>query len=216
MKKSKLPNNESADVEADDHVETNKKFKEDEDSDDEEDIIGANDEYIILAETDWDKNETWYNFLRKEDNEEELKKLAEDLAKVDFEDESIDFEKAGGFIKIDLENPVPGFVAKWMTTVEINTYYHRKFDGKLKPINFHFKSVKGSKRKTQQSRANKIFNVLGGGQIEKYIDAEDELEFEDDEDTDNDSVECPVEDDTDEDCDDADDNEDPSDLGTSF
>ena len=199
-------------------ISKNKKesLETDEDSSDdneEDDIIGSNDEYVILAETNYEYNETWYYFLRREDNEDELEQLASDLNQFDFEEDNIDFDKIGGFLKIDLENDVPGFVAKWMTTSEINTYYHRKFDGKLQNIDFKFKKggKSGSKRDSKQKRAQKIWDVLGGRKIDKFINQEDELEFEEDEDsddTDNDSAEC---DDTSLNSEDG-----ISDLGTSF
>ena len=90
-----------------------------------------------------------------------------------------------------------------MTKVDLNhTSFHRKFDGVLKNIDFKFKKKDGNEDKMW-----KIFDVLGYGQIENFIDDED-LDEEDlatdngedsDEEEDEDEEESEDEDDEDED-----------------
>lgn len=122
--------------------------------------------YVVLMETNDKECESWYYFLRIEGNEEALKDLKEQLSKIRWyvlDDLSI--------FDLDLDNPVDAIVAKQMTKIEINRHsYHRKFDGKLKKIDFSF-SKKDLKDNTRMMC--KVFDILGYGQIEYYIDDED-------------------------------------------
>ena len=56
-----------------------------------------------------------------------------------------------------------------MTKIDLNHHsFHRKFDGKLQPINFGFAPGDSNKKKMK-----KIFKLLGDGGIEDFIDQED-------------------------------------------
>ena len=124
-------------------------------------------EYYILVETNAEEVESWYYFIRKEGNEDVLKKLKEDLDSIK-DPEYIDDMSV---FWIDLDNTVSAQTAKEMSKVELNSYqYHRKYDGKLKPIDFNFKTQKREKNK---KKLEKIFDRLGYGKIEDYISDED-------------------------------------------
>ena len=70
---------------------------------------------------------------------------------------------------LDLDHPVSGETAKEMTKIEMNSYcFHRKFDGKLDTIDFEFKQKDSDERKIC-----KVFDLLGYGQIEDFVDQED-------------------------------------------
>jgi hypothetical protein len=121
-------------------------------------------EYITLVENNFRENEVWYYFIRKENNLEEINFLSKQL-------ESIEWQIDDNLCVFDLDhqNTVSAETAKQMSNLEINSYmYHRKFDGKLKQIDFGFRSKdKASKRMT------KVFDLLSYGQIENFIDDED-------------------------------------------
>ena len=136
--------------------------------------------YAILMETSGEEYESWYYFIRVEDNEENLKFLQHQLEKIDWHilDDLSTFD-------IELEPYVSAQTAKEMTKVDLNpTSFHRKFDGKLQRIDFDFKKKDGN-----ETKICKVFDVLGYGQIEDYISDED-IDDEDlaDDSTDNESV----------------------------
>ena len=121
-------------------------------------------DYVVLMETNAEECESWYYFIRKTGNEEQLKYLSEQIEKVDWytEDDLSVFD-------MDLENVVSAKTAKEMTKLEINAYaFHRKFDGKLKMIDLGFKKKEKNKRMME-----KTFDILGYGSIEDYISDED-------------------------------------------
>jgi hypothetical protein len=121
-------------------------------------------EYVILMETSGKECESWYNFIRKKDNEESLEHLNKQLKEVDWYimgDLSI--------FDLDLEHTVSAVTAKQMTKIDVNSYmYHRKFDGKLDKIDLGFKRKDSNTRKVERT-----FDLLGYGQIEDYISDED-------------------------------------------
>lgn len=128
-------------------------------------------EYVALMETNGHECESWYYLIRKEGNEEALQHLQDQLEKVDWYilDDLSTFD-------LDLEHPISAKTAKQMTKLELNSYsFHRKFDGKLKKINFKFKS---KDLKSDERMMGKVFDLLGYGQIEDYISDED-LDSED-------------------------------------
>ena len=87
-------------------------------------------EYVALMETNGHECESWYYFIRKQGNEDNLKYLDDQLNKVDWyvEDDLSVFD-------LDLEHSVTAKTAKQMTKLELNSYqFHRKFDGKLEKI----------------------------------------------------------------------------------
>lgn len=138
--------------------------------------------YAILMETNGKEYESWYNFIRYEENEEALQYLQKQLSKVDFYilDEYSTFD-------LELSNLVSEETATEMCKVDLNAYmFHRKFDGTLKKINFDF-----SKRDDNEDRIEKVYDKIGMGDIDKYIDGEDLIngpyEKRDDEESDEDN-----------------------------
>lgn len=139
-------------------------------------------DYAILMETNGEEYESWYYFLKVKGNEDNLKHLQSQLDKVDWYilDDLSTFD-------LELDKYVSAKTAKEMTKVDLNSNsFHRKFDGRLKKIDFDFKKKDGN-----ETRICKVFDVLGYGQIEDYIsdeDIDDEDLVTDDESTDNESV----------------------------
>lgn len=123
-------------------------------------------QYVVLMETSAEECESWYYFIRKEGNESELVNLQKQLEKIKWyiEEDLCTFD-------LDLENPVSAQTAKEMTKIDINAEsFHRKFDGKLKPINFQFSK---KDEKSTLRMMEKVFDQLSYGQIEDYISDED-------------------------------------------
>ena len=120
--------------------------------------------YATLMETSGEDFESHYEFIRYEGNEEALKHLNEQLDQVEMElidDLSIFF--------LELEYLVSAQTAKEMTKIDMNAGgFHRKFDGKLKPITFKFKKKDSNDRKVE-----KIYDLLGQGGIDQFVDDED-------------------------------------------
>ena len=150
-------------------------------------------DYAALMETNGKEYESWYYFIRREGNEEALKHLQDQLERIDWFilDDLSTFD-------LDLEHSVSATTAKQMTKLEMNSYaFHRKFDGKLKTINFNFKKKDNRDNEVRNERMiGKVFDILGYGQIEDYISDED-LDEEDL--TDNDSSNSESDDDDTED-----------------
>ena len=120
--------------------------------------------YAILMETSGEESESWYYFIRYDGNEENLKDLQQQLEKIEW----VILEDLSTF-DLELENLVSSQTAKEMSKVDLNhTSFHRKFDGILQKIDFKFK-----KKYDNEDKITKIFNILGYGQIENFIDDED-------------------------------------------
>jgi hypothetical protein len=120
--------------------------------------------YAILMESNEEEFECWYYFLRVDGNEETLKQLQNQLEQVDWEI----IEDLSTF-DLELDNPVSAQTAKEMTKVDLNSNsFHRKFDGKLKQIDFEFRKKDGN-----ETKICKVFDMLSFGQIEDYISDED-------------------------------------------
>jgi hypothetical protein len=120
--------------------------------------------YAILMETNGEEYESWYYFIRYDGNEENLKHLDNQLSKVDWEI----IEDLSTF-DLELDFLVSAQTAKEMTKIDLNAYsYHRKFDGKLKKIDFDFKKKDGN-----ETKICKVFDMLSFGQIDEYISDED-------------------------------------------
>jgi hypothetical protein len=127
--------------------------------------------YAILMETNGEESESWYNFLRYEGNEDSLNYLQKQLEKVDFYiiNDMSTFD-------LELENLVSEDTAREMCNVDLNAFmFHRKFNGKLEKIDFGF-----SRKDDNEDRIEKVHDKLGYGDIDKYIDGEEE--FKDDKD----------------------------------
>ena len=128
-------------------------------------------QYAVLMETNGHECESWYYLIRVSGNEDALKFLQDQLEKVEWYilDDLSTFD-------LDLEHLISAQTAKEMTKIELNAYsFHRKFDGKLSNINFKFKK---KDLKSDERMMGKVFDLLGYGQIEDYIDDED-LDSED-------------------------------------
>jgi hypothetical protein len=108
--------------------------------------------------------ENWYYFIKKDGNETSLKNLQEQI-------DSVSWELIEGLslFVVEMEPCVSEQTAKEMTKIDMNpTSFHRKFDGKLKSINFNF--VPGDDNEEKIIKINKKLNY---GRIERYIDNED-------------------------------------------
>lgn len=130
-------------------------------------------DYVALMETNGQEYESWLNFIRVAGNEEALAHLQKQLEEVDWYivDDLSTFD-------LDLVHKVSAKTAKEMTKLELNSQmFHRKFDGKLKMINFRFEKIKKKKKSTPESineaKICRVFDILGYGQIEEYISDED-------------------------------------------
>jgi hypothetical protein len=120
--------------------------------------------YAVLQETNEAEMETWLYFIKYEGNEKNLEHLKKQLESF----ESVIIEDCSTF-DIDTEHLVSAQTAKEMTKVELNAHqWHRKFDGKLEKIKLKFKDDDDN-----EAKMIKIFDKLGYGQIENYIDDED-------------------------------------------
>jgi len=157
--------------------------------------------YAILMETSSEEYESWYYFIRVEGNEENLNHLKQCIESIEWSimDDCNVFD-------IELEHLISANTAKELTKVDLNhSSFHRKFDGILKRIDFKFK-----KKDDDEDKMFKIFNLLGCGGIENFIDDED-LDEEDlatDNGEEDDELGEDLEDDDDDDDDDDEDEDD--------
>ena len=120
--------------------------------------------YAILMETSGEHNESWLNFIKFNGNEEALQYIQKQLKKV----EMFIIEDMSTF-DLELDSLVSEQTAREMCQIDLNPFMsHRKFDGKLKKINFDF-----SKRDKDERMIEKVHEILGYGDIDKYIDDED-------------------------------------------
>lgn len=166
--------------------------------------------YVILQETSEEEFESWMYFIKLEGNENNLSYLKHQLDQVDWK-----IYEGFSTFDLDMDHLVSEQTAKEMTKVELNVYFHRKFDGELKRIDFGIKPKDNNKK-----RIKRVFYKLGHGMIDKYIDQEDVSDVEDDEDdegdhelSDADTVSSTEEsEDEDEDEDEEDEDEDEEDV----
>ena len=120
--------------------------------------------YATLMETNEAEMESWYYFIKYDGNEENLKNLQSQLEKVKFK--TIDELSA---FDLELNYLVSAQTAKDMTKIDMNAFsFHRKFDGKLKPIDFGFTDTDKNIKKIK-----KCNDVLGYGSIDEFISDED-------------------------------------------
>ena len=171
--------------------------------------------YATLMETNEAEMESWYYFIKYDGNEENLKNLQSQLEKVKFK--TIDELSA---FDLELNYLVSAQTAKDMTKIDMNAFsFHRKFDGKLKPIDFGFTDTDKNIKKIK-----KCNDVLGYGSIDEFISDEDidpedlrnpddeskesESESDDEDSDDEDSDDDSDDEDSDEDSDDEDSDED--------
>ena len=120
--------------------------------------------YVVLMETSGEECESWYYCIRYNGNEKNLEHLQKQLKSVDWYilDDLSTFE-------LDLEHFISEQTAKELTKLELNHHsFHRKFDGTLDTIELNLRHKDKNEKKMV-----KIFDILGYGQIEHYIDDED-------------------------------------------
>jgi hypothetical protein len=120
--------------------------------------------YVALMETSEKECESWYYFIRLGGNITALKHLHAQLEQVEWyiQDDLSTFD-------LDLDHTVSAMTAKQMTKLELNSHsFHRKFDGKLEEIDLGFRKKDSDERKME-----KVFDLLGYGQVEDYINDED-------------------------------------------
>lgn len=121
--------------------------------------------YAILQETNDEEGESWYYFIKWNGNEKALEQLEKDLDSIDWER---DDDNLSIFL-LEIQVLVSEQTAKEMTKIDLNAHsFHRKFDGTLHPIPFNFKPKHSNNKKML-----KVFNLLGYGLIEDFIDQED-------------------------------------------
>lgn len=124
----------------------------------------TDDKYVALMETSGQECESWYYFIKYEPNKENLEYLQKQLESVNWYilDDLSTFD-------LDLEHFVSEKTAKEMTKLELNHYsFHRKFDGLLEKIELGLR-----KKDRNEKKMVKVFDILGYGQIEDFIDKED-------------------------------------------
>lgn len=132
--------------------------------------------YVCLQETSEEECETWMTFLKYDGNEAAIKHLSDQI-------ESVNFYLMPGCstFDIDIEHLVSATTAKQVTKLELNSHmWHRKFDGKLEMIDFNFDKVerKCAKKKRDaeycnEKKMDRVYDLLGEGGIDKFIDEED-------------------------------------------
>lgn len=118
-------------------------------------------EYVILQEQDFDQDGDMYFFIKWNGNEKNLTHLHSQMKDVEW-----DSEKTDVFYSLDIENKVSVECATQMCKVELNKYFHRKFDGELKQIDFKIKPTDKMSKKMR-----KIVETLQS--FEDFIDGED-------------------------------------------
>lgn len=126
--------------------------------------INDDEKYVVLMETSGEECESWYYCIRYKGNEKNLKHLQDQLETVDWYilDDLSTFD-------LDLEHFISERTAKELTKLELNHHsFHRKFDGVLDKIDLRLR-----KKDQNDKKMVKVFDILGYGQIEDYIDKED-------------------------------------------
>ena len=121
-------------------------------------------QYAVLMETSGEECESWYNCILYNGNEDNLKHLNDQLESVDWYilDDLSTFD-------LDLDHLISEKTAKELTKLELNHYsFHRKFDGILDKVELKLK-----KKDKNEKKMVKVFELIGYGQIEDYIDKED-------------------------------------------
>lgn len=127
-------------------------------------LLKSENRYVVLCETNDDEMEQWYYFIKLNGNEEALQHLQTQLDNVDMV-----LEEGMSTFDLDLDHTFSEQTASEMIRLEINTHFHRKFDGKLKKINLKLKSGNTELRKLE-----KCTEALGGWSgIEDYVSGEE-------------------------------------------
>lgn len=122
--------------------------------------------YCVLMETSEEHSESWYYFLKYDGNENALNHLQKQLESIKNINDRYDDVNV---FDLELDNLVSEQTAKEMSRLDLNSFTsHRKFDGTLKKIDFRFKP-----KNSDEQKINKIFEMIGLGKIEDFIDKED-------------------------------------------
>ena len=120
--------------------------------------------YVVLCESNDDEMEQWYYFIKLNGNEEALQHLQKQLDSVDMV-----LEEGMSTFDLDLEHTFSEQTANEMIRLEVNTHFHRKFNGTLKMIDLKLKSKHSDMRKLK-----KCTEALGGWSgIEDYVSDEE-------------------------------------------
>jgi hypothetical protein len=120
--------------------------------------------YALFQETNGEEGESHYIFIRYQGNEDVLAHLLKQLNSIQqwtLEDDLSVFDLETDFL-------VSETTAKEMTKVDINSYFHRKFNGKMQKIHLGFKDSDSDHKKMK-----KAFKVLGYGSIQDFLSEED-------------------------------------------
>ncbi len=120
--------------------------------------------YVVLMETSGEECESWYYCIIYKGNEKNLEHLQKQLESVDWYilDDLSTFD-------LDLDHFISETTAKELTKLELNHHsFHRKFDGVLDRVELKLRNKDKNEKKMV-----KVFDILGYGQIEDYIDKED-------------------------------------------
>jgi hypothetical protein len=122
------------------------------------------DKYAVIMETSGPDCESWYYFVKYEGNEDALKHLGDQLALVEDDVVYSDMSK----FDIDLENFVTLECVNQMIMLELNSVtYHMRYDGKMKTINLGFKN-----KDKDTKRLSKIDDIIGNGNMDKFLSDE--------------------------------------------
>ena len=100
--------------------------------------------YVVLYESNDDEMEQWYYFIKLNGNEEALQHLQKQLDSVDMVLEGM------STFDLDLEHTFSEQTANEMIRLEVNTHFHRKFNGTLKMIDLKLKSKHSDMRKLKK------------------------------------------------------------------
>lgn len=119
--------------------------------------------YVIMMETTDTLQESIYYFLKYNGNEEIIGCLSSQISNIIW----YNFDGMSTF-DLDTTNIVSESTAVEMCKVCLNSSPHRKFDGRLKHIDFEF-----LEEDTDEIKIEKVFDLIGLGKIENYIDQED-------------------------------------------
>jgi hypothetical protein len=127
-------------------------------------ITASHIKYAVLQETSGEECESWLYCIKYTGNEKNLEHLQRQLEMVDWYilDDLSTFD-------LDLDHLISEQTAKELTKLELNHYqFHRKFDGELSKIELGLKE-----KDKNEKKMTKVFDILGYGQIEDFIDKED-------------------------------------------
>lgn len=128
--------------------------------------------YAILIETSDEKRESWYSFIRYDGNEDNLHALEKQFKSVDW----VLLPNTSSF-QLHLDYLVSEETARQMSKLKMNFIPHRRYDGYLKKINFGIdNNCDGN-----VTKIGKIHDTLKFGRIATFINNEDDLDYDSDE-----------------------------------